>query len=226
MNKIDQTPDYKTIYKKACRIFLHTKDFWWGTYDETFFTLRVYKEAKGLISKIKKPVNKQAILTAALLHDIGKSSLDRRKMFGKRDHLKHINDEWYRHAAISAKIAKKILLDLGHSKEFTDLVCYLISKHDSRKMPMKEKSIELMILQDADIIADIGISGFIRPYTFSGRYKRSIVDTIQYQKDIDYYKDPKFIINLKISKKIIFAKLKTQFQLENMIKKEMECDLI
>lgn len=226
MQTKNKKTDYKKLYNKACEIFKSTKDFGCGPYDERFFTLRVYIEALRLISKIKDTVDKEAVLTACLLHDIGKSRLNSKKMFGKNGHLKHANKEWYKHAKKSVPIARNMLFRLGYKKEFTDKICYLISMHDSRNIPNKEKSLELKILQDADLIADVGISGFIRPYLYSGRYNRSIIGAIKYQKRFDYNKDPKYKINLLISKKILNKKLKQQKDMINLIHKEIKCDLL
>jgi putative nucleotidyltransferase with HDIG domain len=190
MNKADENPDYKRIYAYIVKEFRKTKYFWHGVWDETFYSLRVYEVSKELIKQLKKKVHTQAVLVASLLHDIGKVKIT--KEFLDRD--------WPKHAEIGARITKKYLKKLGHSKEFIDEVCYLVKNHDKRKM--EDKLIELQILQDADYLADSGLVGFFRPMQkFVGK-KQSVIEKIKYRLNKKNSRLNMKNLNLEISKKI------------------------
>lgn len=216
MNAVDKKPNYKKMYKEVCKIFnKKKKHFGSGPFDETFFTLRVFETAKQLIKLITKPVNEQEVLTATLFHDIGKIKLNTKKLFKVNGWVKNFREEWYKHPKISGVMARPILEKFGHSKEFIDNVIYLISNHDKRTM--KNKSLELKIVQDADYIGDTGFAGFIRPFTFSGKFFRSIIEQILYMKNTSNSRLNLEKINLKISKDLI----KKNTILENELKEVM-----
>jgi HD superfamily phosphodiesterase len=184
MNEADKRPDYKKLYRIACSYFEKKKGhFASGPLDETFFTLRVFETAKDLIKLIKVKAKEKEILTATLLHDIGKSKLNIKKIITKNGFTENILEEWHRHPKLSAKLAKPLLKKLGHSKEFTENVCYLIENHDKRENFSGKKSLELQIVQDADYIGDTGFAGFVRPFTWSGKFKRPIIEQIKYMKN-------------------------------------------
>jgi putative nucleotidyltransferase with HDIG domain len=225
MNNIDRNPDYKKIYSIIKSRFGKTNYFCNGHLDETFFSLRVYETAKEIMSKLKIKVNRQEVLTAALLHDIGKTKLDDKKMFSETKYLKGRHDEWRKHAKLGVPIAKRILKRLGHSDEFTEEICYLVGNHDSRK-ELKEKTIELKVLQDADLISDAGYAAFIRPFIFGGQFQRDIIGTIKYiQKEVNRVVMPG-MINLKVSKEMGMKKIKTEKKLIKEISEEIESDLL
>ncbi|MDD4353908.1 MAG: HD domain-containing protein, partial [Candidatus Nanoarchaeia archaeon] len=140
MNKADNNPDYKKIYDYICKEYKKTELFWQGCWDETFFSMRVYEFSKELSKKLKKKINIQALLAASLLHDIGKIII---KDAEESDNFNHYD--------IGEKMAKDYLKSAGHSEKFIQDVCYLIKNHANRKL--KNKSIELQILQDADYLA-------------------------------------------------------------------------
>lgn len=227
MNDIDKNPNYKEIYNFICNKFLRTNHFKHGPFDETFYTMRVYESAKEIIKSIKN-VNKEQVLVASLLHDIGKIKLKISKIFTRHELLDNIHEEWHKHPKLSVPIAKRFLKKLGHSKEFIDEVSYLIENHDRRGNLLKSRTIELKILQDADLIADIGISGFIRPFLFCGKFsKRSIIDSIKYIEKLkeDRTQSGK-LLNLNISKKLAKEKIKNQRILDKDIINEINSDLI
>lgn len=226
MNNIDKKPNYKEIYSFITTQYNKTTHFQHGPYDETYYSLRVYETAKEIMRKLKKKVNKEQVLVASLLHDIGKTKLKASKIFGKNKLLDNAFQEWTKHAQLSVPIAKKFLKQQGHSDEFIKEVCYLIEKHDSRKDKLKNKSIELQILQDADLIADIGVAGFIRPFLFCGKFNtQSIVGAIKYiQKEGIKSKCDE--INLTESKIIEKRELKTQTDLIKKTVKDIKSDLL
>ena len=226
MNSIDKKPDYKQIYKFVKNKFGKTTHFKHGPFDETYYTLRVYESAKEIIKKLNKKIKKEQLLVATILHDVGKIKLKSSKIFGKNDVLENVSEEWHKHAKFGVPIAKKYLKNIGHSKEFIEEVCYLIEYHDLRGNKLKEKSSELQILQDADLIADIGFAGFIRPFLYCGKFsKQSIIDSIEFIKKEDRTSKGNKL-NLNISKSIAKREMKIQSSLIKEISKEIDSDLI
>jgi hypothetical protein len=123
-------------------------------------------------------------------------------------------------------IAKKYLKQQGYSDDFIEEVCYLIKNHDSRKDKNLSKSIELKILQDADLIADMGVAGFTRPFLFCGKFgNQSIIDAIKYiQKEGVTGNGDK--INLPESKIIEKRELKIQIGLINKAVRDIKSNLL
>lgn len=225
MNKTDKNPDYKKIYQIVRKKFNKTKYFYHGPFDETYFSLKVYEVAKTIIHKSKKKCKKEPILVASLLHDVGKIKLNNKKLFRKNYVLEDAAEEWHKHAKLGVPLAEKILKKLGHSEEFTKEVCYLIEHHDQRGEKPKIKSFELKILQDADLIADWGLAGFIRPFLYGCKFHQPVLGSIKHIT----YKDKRkghHLINLNISKKIAREKLKTQTKLYQEIIKDSHSDLL
>jgi len=228
MNKIDQKPSYKKIYEIVKDKFDRTKHFNYGPFDETYYTMRVYESAKEIIKGLRRNIKTEQVLVAAILHDIGKTRLKSSKLFAKDHLLEKANIEWRRHPALSVPVAQKILKQLGHSDEFIAEVCYLIANHDQRAEKMDKRSLELAILQDADLIADIGLAGFLRPFLFSGKFSRSVAATIRYMQNEDrtINSSGKSEINLVLSKKLARREMKIQKQLAKEVYKEIQSDLL
>jgi HD superfamily phosphodiesterase len=231
MNEQDLNPNYKKFYKIVHDLFSKTKHFQHGPYDETYFTLRVYESAKEIIAKLKHTnpsikINEQMVLVAAIFHDIGKTKLDS-SLIDKRGDLTEteFHKEWEKHPALSVPIAKEILEKENHSSEFSKAVCYLIENHANRSKKL-DKSTELKILQDADLIADCGFAGFIRPFLFSGKYVRSVIGAIRYLKQSENRVEKKDWLNLGVSLDIARAKMHVQRELVNEIHKDLESELL
>ncbi|MBW3019894.1 HD domain-containing protein [Candidatus Woesearchaeota archaeon] len=228
MNQIDKNPNYKEIYDIVKKMYFKKGIFSYGTWDETYYSMRVYETCKLIFNELKgKKINKQEVLTAAILHDIGKVKLRMWKIVNSKGVInqKGVVKEWKKHPKMSVPIATKILSKMGHSEEFIKKVCYLIENHDQRKELMKKRTIELKILQDADLIADIGMSGFIRPFSFGAAFKRPTIGTIKFMS-----KHPNRIedfeeLNLEVSKKLAKKEIKYEKELISMIAKNIETDL-
>jgi response regulator RpfG family c-di-GMP phosphodiesterase len=109
MNKIDQNPNYKELYQIVAAKYKKTNLFSHGPLDEVFFTMRVYETAKELIKKVKKPVKKEQVLVAAILHDIGKIKLDEKILNLKFKEPEKAMTEWKKHPKLSVPLAKSIL---------------------------------------------------------------------------------------------------------------------
>jgi len=226
MNTIDRHPDYCGIYRQVKAKFDSTEHFYHGPYDETYYSMRVYETAKEIISLLRpKKVKVQQVLVAAICHDLGKTRLNARKMFGRDRLLATIGEEWKRHAALGVPLARQILEKSGHSRQFIDEVCYLIGQHDLRGAKLKERSLELAILQDADLISDIGLAGFLRPFLHSGKFRRSIADSIRYIKTEDRTGDGG-LINLAVSKRLAKREMGIQKALAKEAAREIDSELL
>jgi len=226
MNSIDKNPNYKQIYNFVKDQFNKTTHFKHGPFDETYYSLRVYESAKEIIEKLNNSVKKEQVLVACILHDIGKTKLKPSKFFSKYKFLENSPEEWHKHPKLGIPIAKKFLKQIGHSDDFIDEVCYLIENHDLRGDKLKEKSIELQILQDADLIADIGFAGFIRAFLYCGKFsEHSVISTIESLKTRDRT-DGGSKMNIPISKTIAKREMKIQSDLAKEISKEIDSDLL
>jgi len=247
MNKIDQNPDYRKIYSIACKYFHKSGNFSHGAYDETYFTMRVFSSAKQIMSELRKKSQKQdctfseqLVLVSCLLHDIGKSRLDRKKLFHPKGNYKNIHLEWSKHPKLGISPARRILQNLGHSKEFIDAICYLVEFHDCRaeKHSLIPKSspnlqflrrgipLELLVLQDADILADCGFAGFIRPFLFGGRFRRPVIGSIRYAKKEMNRVDMPGMLNLSVSRRIAKKKMMFHNDLVGIVNGELENELL
>tara|TARA_Y100000310_G_scaffold341885_1_gene442714 strand:+ start:235 stop:909 length:675 start_codon:yes stop_codon:yes gene_type:complete len=224
MDKIDQNPNYKKIYQIVKAKFNQTNYYCHGPFDETYFSLHVYETAKKLIYLSKKKCQKEPILVAALLHDIGKTKLDDEKVFGSFLGKKSVK-EWRKHAKFGLPITKKILNQLGHSKEFIEQVCYLIEHHDHRTK--EEKTFELKLLQDADLIADWGLAGFIRPFLYGCKFRQSVLGSVDHIKKKSYAVSHEYQqLNLNISKRLGKQKLSLQKKLYQEIIEDSKSGLL
>ena len=226
MNEIDKKPDYKKIYQFVNNEFRKTIHFKHGPFDETYFTLRVYESAKEIIEQLNERLNVEEVLVACLLHDVGKVKLDSSKLFSEHNVLKSFSEEWHRHPNLSVDIAKTFLKTQGHSELFIENVCYLIDRHDLRGDKLQERSIELAVVQDADLVADIGFAGFIRPFLWCGKFTdQSVIGSINYVKTEDRTNDST-MLNLEVSKSIAKREMKIQDELIKEISKDIDSELL
>ncbi len=226
MNSIDKRPDYKLIYQFVRDKFNKTNYFRHGPFDETYYTLRVYESAREIIKKLNRTVKKEQVLVAAILHDVGKIKLKTSKVFNSYDVLENASEEWYRHPKLGVPIAKRFLKKLGHSPEFIEEVAYLIEHHNLRGNKLKVRSLELKILQDADLIADIGLAGFIKVFLYCGKFsKSSIIDSIEFLKKEHILGDGQQL-NLSVAKSMANREMKIQHNLVKEISQEINSDLL
>jgi len=103
-------------------------------------TRRVFLWAKRL-TEGETGINTEAILTAAIFHDIGYALLP----------------EEMEHAQNSAVLCEKYLTENHYDNAFTDLVTYLVKNH-SRKEILKTDGtpLELILLMEADLLDETG----------------------------------------------------------------------
>ena len=226
MNPIDKNPKYKETYNLVKDLFESTEHFYYGPFDETYYSLRVYETCKEIIAKLDQEVSTPIILTAAILHDIGKTKINMDKVITPAGKTDHAVKEWKRHAKLSVPIANEILTKMGHSEEFITEVCYLIEHHDHREDEIKDKSIELQILQDADLVADCGFAGFIRPFMYGSKFSRQIIGTIKYLKTEVNRVEQDGLLNLEVSKTIAKRKIEIEKKLIKEISLDINSDLL
>ncbi|HUU77353.1 MAG TPA: HD domain-containing protein [candidate division Zixibacteria bacterium] len=215
-------PDYKKLYEIVCDLYSSTNHFYYGQWDETFYTLRVFETCKSLIKKTKMKVNEEVILTAAIFHDIGKTKLDTENKIKK---------EWDTHPIYGANLTREILTEQGFENEFIERVVNLVKHHDDR--PGKVEMIrcdELKILQDADLLADMGIASFVRPFLYSGKNKRKTLENVNFIKTSrsngSISKENLYRLNLGISKRIAKKLIRETDKLNNRIFKMTQSELL
>lgn len=207
MNKII-LEKHEKIYDIICEKYKKTKYFKAGPFDETFFSLQVYRIAKQIISQIN--CDSELVLISCLLHDIGKTKINEELLFTEN----HKQSNWKLHPKLGVDIAKEILNKLNYENDFIEKVIYLVENHDNRINFNGEKTIELQILQDSDYIADGGIFAPFRVMLYGGQFKRGILDSINYYLDEKPRCNNYEILNLDISKKIS----KEMYEKEKIIK--------
>jgi HD superfamily phosphodiesterase len=216
-------PDYKKLYAIVCDLYSDTEHFYYGQWDETFYTLRVFETCKMLIKRAHSKVENDIILTAAIFHDIGKTQLD------TEDKIK---EEWDKHPNYGGEITREILREQGYSNGFVEKVVHLVKHHDSRPGRVEMvRSQELKILQDADLLADMGIASFVRPFLYSGKNKRKTLDNVNYIKatrsnDGGISKENLYRLNLKSSKRLAMKLIKESDKLNNRIFKMTQSELV
>lgn len=134
--------------------------------------MRVYKLCLEL-AKDEADVDLDVLKAAALLHDIARVREDSVKD-GKIDH-----------AILGAKMAEKILKDLGYSKEKIEKIKHCIEAHRLRSS-VKPRTKEAIILYDADKLDVLGAIGIARCFALGGKYGQKLyidVDLKQYIKE-------------------------------------------
>ncbi|MEM3507486.1 MAG: HD domain-containing protein [Candidatus Bathyarchaeia archaeon] len=139
-----------TLFK---RIKKESMEFYRLSHHDKFHVERVYNLALQIAKGEVENVDADVLKAAVLLHDVARVMEDEGKVKN--------------HAAESAKIAKKILQEVGFPKEKIEKVVYCIKAHRFRTN-MKPKSMEAQILQDADRLDMLGAIGIARVFNRGG----------------------------------------------------------
>lgn len=115
---------------------------------------RVLQNAKA-IAKAECNVDEDILITACLLHDIGRPE--------------QFADPSLCHAQVGAEKAKMFLTDLGMDTDFIEAVCHCIRTHrfSNRVTP---QTIEAKILFDADKLDVTGPLGIARTLQYQGKH--------------------------------------------------------
>ncbi len=128
---------------------------------------RVERLALWIASHYGNLVDRELLIIATLLHDIGRFAYRANKV---------------NHALISAEIAENILKCLGYPKDRIDLVKEIIKSH-SYSLNITPKSIEAKILSDADKLDALGAIGIARVFIHSARINRSLKEALNHFKE-------------------------------------------
>jgi len=121
--------------------------------DHTFRVLNVALK----IAQFYPEANVEVIKVACILHDIARVRED-------KDPERRID-----HAVLGAEMSRKILKELGYNEDFIEAVAHAIESHRYRGKS-KPKTIEAMILSDADKLDAIGAIGVARSFMIAGEY--------------------------------------------------------
>jgi len=105
---------------------------------------RVYTWAKRLMEDCVEEINSEALLTAALFHDIG--------------YVKGVDD----HASHSADIFRDYAERKGYDKTQADFIEYLIRNHSDRELLYSpDTPLEFILFKEADILDEAGALGVV-----------------------------------------------------------------
>ena len=221
---IDENPDYKKLYSILVKTFSDYGYFDYGHNDETFCSMRVFETAKDLIKRIDVDVDVEVILTASILHDIGKSDLDLEiiKSESNPDRTKIFET----HVKKSVPLVKEILEKEGYSSDFIEKVCFLVGHHNKKIDGLQTRSLELQILQDADILADFGSVFFLRVISYGAIYKRPLIDSIKYFLEVEDRVFEDDILNLNVSKQLVQENLAFLSNLKSELSNFLDSELL
>ncbi len=125
---------------------------------------RVMKLAFKIAEEYRGKYDPTVLKLAILLHDVGRIE--------EQDLHKH-------HAILSAEMARKILEQYGFSKEIIEKVRDAILAH-SYTLGYKPKTVEGMILSDADKLDALGAVGIMRVFMESAYRKRTLDEAIDH----------------------------------------------
>ena len=125
---------------------------------------RVLGLALRIAENINGHIDYKVLILSVLLHDIGRLS---ENYLGKH------------HAVIGAEIVEKLLENLGFSRDLIERVVEAIRTH-SFSHNERPRSLEAMILSDADKLDAIGAIGVVRTFMLSERWNRGINETIKH----------------------------------------------
>ena len=145
----ETVPGLMALTSRDAAIWELAKDFL-KTRDNDAHCLYAYGIANALLSQIPE-AQENIVLPAILIHDIGWSTVDERENLeaispdrdGSRHHLV------IQHEKEGAKIAKRILTEVGLPKTDIEEICAIIDGHDTRAEPI---SINDAVVKDADKI--------------------------------------------------------------------------
>ncbi|MEM3715074.1 MAG: HD domain-containing protein, partial [Nitrososphaeria archaeon] len=123
------------------KIRKRSEEFYKHSHHDRFHVERVYNLAVRIAKEEDSNVDLDVVKAAALLHDVARSMEDEGK----------IKD----HAIEGAKIARRILKEVGFPEAKIEKVVYCIMVHRYRNN-LKPEIIEAQILQDADRLDMLG----------------------------------------------------------------------
>lgn len=147
--------------------------------------------AWALLELESDTIDKELVLTSALLHDIGWSQLsenDRIALFSSDLTISEARRLRLDHEKKGAELAMRLLSEAGYSAEFTQKVCLLIEGHDTR---LDFLSPEDGILRDADslwMVTNTGFEADLRRRKVSAAVWGRFLEN-EFQKEFAFYTD-------------------------------------
>ncbi len=113
-----------------------------------------------------KNLNIDALLTAALFHDIGKI-----EAVNENGQLVYGNYGGISHDALGAQVAPKYLEKYINDQELIDLICLIISEQEGKNTPTR---VESKIIKDADRLDHYGVLHLWCSITHANYHKKNI----------------------------------------------------
>ena len=132
-----------------------------GSHHDRWHVERVHKLALRIAREVGEAVDLDVLQAAALLHDVARAMEDQGLV---EDHAKE-----------GARIARRLLAELGFPAEKIEKVAYCIEVHRYRS-GMKPETIEAQILQDADRLDALGAIGIARVFARGGQVGTPLYD--------------------------------------------------
>ena len=127
--------------------------------------VRVLRLTESLSKNYEGIIDKEALVIAALLHDIGRLGNDEKN-----------------HAEASARVANSLLTLLGYPEKKKKLVIEAIRAH-SFSSGIYPESLEAKILSDADKLDALGAIGIARVFMYSCEEGRGLEESINHFRE-------------------------------------------
>lgn len=189
------------IKKRLQRKLEKQEDF----YEKNFLyrhLVNVFENAKMILGKIDREIDKKLVLSAALLHDIGSIK--------EGDHTEEVKP-----------VIENLFGDIFSEKEIEKIEEIIQSHMDKEEEP---DSLEAKIVQDADQLDHIGRWAVVRSFMYGLFENRDVEDTIDYLHKNEKYVKEKILkkqINLEVSEEVVRKKAKEMYNLLSNLEKEL-----
>ncbi len=108
-------------------------------------------------------------------------------------------EDYRKHEEESKKIVKRLLKG-KISKEKLERIAYIVGIHMEREFIAKSDDIEAKMLMDSDILSDLGIYAFLRPFLYGVEKRKNVCEILNYLKSCGKFKLNRIKLNFKESK--------------------------
>ena len=137
--ELNLSPEYKKIWDKAKPLLAEGRhwDLWHTEISIEYMQQILKGEKKDQLSSI--------LIPAIILHDVGWSEIGEEKniSWGKAEmRTKHMKE--------GARLARKILNEIGYDPEKVEVISYLVAGHDNAYLGIEPKTELEKLLRDAD----------------------------------------------------------------------------
>ena len=148
------------------------------------------------IAKTKDNVDYDVLITACLLHDIGRPE--------------EAKNSKVNHATVGADKAYGFLIKEGYSESFSEIVKRCIITHRYRVDSGKPATLEAKILYDADKLDTCGVMGVARTLLWLGRTDRMLYEVSEEKEVIEKSKDITFFSEYNFKLKKLYGSFYTE----------------